>query len=297
MIYARKMIAKDSSWIKNNSDIAQTTFDRSNQRYYQFKPYFNRRDGKPSWQWEFLAAAEDTWGRVVYSANRAGKSDIGAYEAVLAVTGEHPFKKYPKKGIGWCIGKDLKITKNVDIKKFESLLPNTYKTPPSGFRKQDSVWYCKNESAGREWEVHFRTAEAGRAAFQGDSIDFAWFDEEPMPTKQDVWTEVITRLADRKGNWWMTATPVLGTVWLKNLINSDGVKGFTAAMIDNPYIPKEEIEKLRAAYTEEEVEIRLEGRYVVFGGKPVFRTTVLTKMMEEIKADKPAKYGALREVA
>ena len=284
----------DPTWTERNRETINAVVEKRNQRFYQFQPYMNRRNGLPSWQWKFLEHAGDSWGRVVYSANRAGKSDMGAYEAVLSITGTHPFRTYPAKGVGWVIGKDLKITENVDLSKFESLLPKNYKT---SYNKQKNIWYCSNEAAGRSWEVHFRTAEAGRAAFQGDAIDWAWFDEEPMPTKQNVWTEVITRLVDRKGIWWMTATPILGTVWMKNLIDMDGVTSMTAAMIDNPYIPTEEIDRLREAFTEEEAQIRLEGKYVVFGGKPVFKTAVLNKMLDIIRVDKPADYGELREVA
>jgi len=215
---------------------------------------------------------------------------LGAYEAVLAVTGEHPFREYPQKGKGWVIGKDQKITTEVDLAKFESLLPNTYKTQ---FSKQKSIWYCKNESAGREWEVHFRTAEAGRAAFQADAIDFAWFDEEPAPTKQDVWTEVMRGLTDRRGIWWMTATPIFGTVWLKKLINSENVYATTGASWDNPYVPLEELERWKTELSEEDIEIRLEGRYVVFGGKPIFKTQILTKMLDHVRIDRKAEYGSL----
>ena len=290
----QSMIRLDPSWANHNREVVNAAVERGKQGYYKFTPYFNRRDGKPSWQWKFLQHATDSWGRVAYGGNRIGKSEMGAYEAVLAVTGEHPFRTYPKEGIGWIIGKDLKITKNVDLKKFEMLLPKTYKT---AFKQQDNVWICHNESAGRHWEVHFRTAEAGRAAFQGDAIDWAWFDEEPMPTKQDVWTEVITRLADRRGIWWMTATPVLGTIWMKNLIESEGVVSMTGASWDNPYVPMEELKKLEAAFGEDDREIRLEGRYVVFGGKPVFRTKILNRILTVVRADKPASYGKLTEVA
>jgi len=282
---------KNPQWLSapENKQLAQQIVERSRELFYRYEPYFNRRDGKPGWQWKFLAAANDYSGRIAVAANRTGKSDQGAYECVLAITGKHPFRKFPKNGKGWIVGLDYNMVRDINLPKFNKMLPRNY-TINSDFNKSDKIWYIKGE--GREWTIQFKSSDSGREKFQGDAVDFIWFDEEP--SKTDIFSECMMRLIDRAGIWWMTATPVNGTAWLKAQIEKDDVFDITAAMWDNPYIPLEEIKKQAAELTDDERDVRIEGKYVVFGGNPVFNIRILNKMLQDIKHDVPASVGILR---
>jgi len=107
----------------------------------------------------------------------------------------------------------------------------------------------------------------------------------------------MMRLVDREGNWWMTATPVNGTAWLKKLTEKEDVLTTFGAMWDNPYLPIEEIESAASELTEEERLVRIEGEYVVFGGHPVFNIRLLTRMIDGLKDDLPISIGTVQSYA
>lgn len=277
-----------------NRQLAQQTIERSRELFYHYEPYYNRRDGKPGWQWEFLAAANDYKGRIAVGANRIGKSDEGAYECVLAVTGKHPYRKFPQKGKLWIVGLDYNMVRDVNLPKFNKLLPHNFNIPGvSRFNKSDNIWYIKGE--GREWIVQFKSSDSGREKFQGEAVDAIWFDEEP--SKTDIFNECMRGLVDRAGIWWMTATPIRGTAWLKNQMEKDTVFVTTGTMWDNPYIPIEEVAKYAEDLPEDERDVRIEGKYVVFGGNPVFKIPILNNMLDKLKSDIDISIGILREVA
>lgn len=285
---------QNPSWWNNpeNKQFAQQTVERSKELFYKYEPYYNRRDGKPGWQWEFMAAAEDYKGRLALGGNRIGKSDQGAYECALALTGKHPFKKYPRKGIGLIVGLDFNMVRDINIPKFDKFLPRNFRVH-SDYSKADKIWWITGE--GREWKVQFKSSDSGRAKFQGTDVDWIWFDEEPE--KIDIWPECMRGLIDRKGTWWMTATPVNGTAWLKAKMEEDGIFTTTGAMWDNPYIPLSEVEKYSSDLSEEEQLVRVEGQYIVFGGSPVFNIRILTKMIEGLAKDEPTSTGTIESNA
>jgi phage terminase large subunit-like protein len=247
----------------------------SKEQFYRFEPYYNRSNGSPSWQWEFLLAADKYKGRVALGGNRIGKTEIGAYEAVLAITGQHPVKHYPSHGTGWIVGLDNAMIRDTDRPKFEKLLPSRFKTK---FYKQDNIWICNSDD--REWKIVFKSTEMGIDKFQAANINWAWVDEEPKNT--DMWPELEARLVDANGNWWMTATPVRGTAWLKSLSERDGVFKTFAGMRENPHIPLEAVEDFAATLTDDEKDVRIEGKYIIFGGNPVFDRRILREMMEQL---------------
>ena len=212
-------------------------------------------------------------------ANRIGKSEQGAYEAALAVTGQHPLREFPPNGIGWIIGLDNPMIRDIDRPIFEKFLPSRFKTK---FYKQDNLWHCKGDN--REWKIVFKSTEMGPDKFQGAQIDFAWYAEEPKKT--EIFNEVETRLIDRSGIWWLTATPVRGTKWLKDLSERPDVYSTFAGMRDNPYLPIDEVEALAKRLPDDERMVRIEGAYIIFGGRPVFDRGMLMELMEKAKVYK-----------
>jgi phage terminase large subunit-like protein len=265
---------------------------RSREAIYKFEPYTNRSDGQPSWQWNFLKAAANYKGRLALGSNRIGKSDMGAFEVALAVTGLHPYREFPANGYAWVIGLDNKMIDTADRPKFERFLPSRFKTK---FYTQDNKWECKSD--GREWVVEFKSTEMGRDKFQAVAVDLIWFDEEPKKT--EIFSECMTRCIDRGAPWWMTATPVRGTAWLKALSEREDVYVSSGAkMIDNPYLPASEIELVKRDYTEDEIMVRMLGQYICFGGKPVFRDAIadLQKLLEKVNKERPS-VGIIEQVA
>lgn len=204
-------------------------------------------------------------GQIACGGNRIGKTELGAYICALVVTGEHPTYASPKNGRMWVIGLDSKVVDAVNRPKFEMFIPERYKAGGEWSAKQQR-WVLSAD--GRTWEVFFKYVESGRVKFQNDKINFAWIDEEPHKT--EIFTEIETRLVDLQGLWLMTATPVMGTRWLKEMTERLDVFTTFAGMRENPHIPLDEVERLAKQLPEDERLVRVEGQYVVYGGRPVF---------------------------
>lgn len=238
---------------------------RASEPYYRWIPYRNRSDGSPSWQSKILYNTGKWKGCVACGANRIGKSVTGAYTTALIVTGEHPTYATPKEGIAWVVGLDSKAIAAICKPIFESYLPKRY-LETAKWNGKHEYWTFKAD--GREWQVWYKSVDAGRQKFQGSQIDFAWVDEEPL--KEGVFREMELRMLDREAPWLLTATPVEGTQWLKETLDRDDVFWTMAGMRENPYIPMNEIDKIARQMAPDERDVRIEGKYVIFGGRPVF---------------------------
>jgi len=214
-------------------------------------------------------------GCAALGGNRIGKSHIGAFISSLIVTGEHPTYKSPKNGIIWMVASESKKIAEVIQPYFESLIPQRYKDGGK-YNGKLMRWLLKADD--REWEVWYKTVESGRKSFEGAKIDFAWIDEEPKDT--GIFSELEMRLIDKQGIWLMTATPVEGTRWLKETIERDDVFYTMAGMRENPYIPLDEIEKISKKLSEDERMVRIEGKYIIFGGRPVFDRRKIEEMQK-----------------
>ena len=217
-------------------------------------------------------------GRCSLGGNRIGKSVIGAFECCLIITGDHPWHKCPKTGNMWIVGLDNTMLKTVDRPLFEEFLPPWYKTHWNG---QDNIWTCNYGE--RQWTVHFKSTEMGRDKFQGAQLDHCWMDEELKKT--NIWPEIETRLVDNRGTWAITATPVRGTAWLKKISGRDNVHTTYGGMRENPFIPMEEIDSLASTLSDDEIDVRINGLYMTFGGNPVFPGSKIRKMLNAIKDD------------
>lgn len=269
--------AQDPQWLRDNNRSAQAIVHRSKEAFYGYEPYNNKVDGLPSWQWKFLEAAGKYKARIALGGNRIGKSIMGAYECWLAITGKHPYREFPAKGKLWICATSYGKIQDINLPKFEMFMPSRYRAQ-SRYNKQEKIWWIRGDD--REWKVQLKSAESGRRAFEGDDIDVMWFDEE-MP--EEIYTECMIRLIDRRGVWWMTATPVLGTAWLKAKTEDEKIFDVYGSMWNNPYLPVEEIEAAAKDMTEEEKLVRIEGRYLIMGGKPVFDVISLMRTLEELK--------------
>lgn len=289
----KRLRVDNPAWFQNpeNKATALKILEMSKEPFYRFLPYYNRSNGQPSWQWKFLEAGGGYKGRVALGSNRIGKSEMGAYECALAVAGQHPFIKYPDSGTGWIVGLDNPMIRDIDRPLFEKFLPSRFKTK---FYKQDNLWVCMADD--REWKVVFKSTEMGADKFQGAKVNWVWMDEEPKNT--DLFSEMEARLVDLRGIWWMTATPVRGTAWLKALSERPDVFRTFAGMRENPHIPLDAIEAFAKTLPDDERAVRIDGEYIIFGGNPVFDRSTLRKIREAIEQSPDiAASGILQRVA
>lgn len=213
--------------------------------------------------------------RWVFGGNRSGKTECGAVEAVWYARGIHPYRKNRKNVSGWIVSPTYEVQREVAQAKLLSYLSPDYiidVVMQSGRRGAPEYGVIdfiiiKNELGGTS-KIAFKSADQGRDKFQGASLDFVWFDEEPP---QDIYEECLMRILDKKGDIWGTMTPLKGRTWVYDEIflnsrNNKEIWNITMEWGDNPYLDKKEVAVLSSALSEESLASRKFGKFNCSGG-------------------------------
>ena len=212
--------------------------------------------------------------RWVFGGNRSGKTECGAVEVVYLACGLHPYRKN-KVTEGWVVSLSRQVQRDVAQKKILQYLPASYIEKivmVSG--GQDSAesgiidFIVVRSKAGGRSKIGFKSCDQGREKFQGASLDYVWFDEEPP---EDIYNECKMRVFDKCGDIFGTMTPLKGLTWVYNTIylnemGDDDIWTETMEWADNPYLSKREIKKLTQSMSESELESRRYGRFMQNGG-------------------------------
>lgn len=208
--------------------------------------------------------------RWVFGGNRTGKTECGAAECVYIALGTHPYRKNRKDAFGWVVSPDRQVQRDVAQKKIlhylrkeniaEIIMVSGRKDSPEyGVIDQIRV---KNVFGGIS-VIGFKSCDQGREKFQGSSLDFVWFDEEPP---KDIYEECKMRVIDRRGDIFGTMTPLKGLTFVYDEIylNKGGSQEVWCEFMDwtdNPYLSKAEINALSESMSEEALETRKFGRF------------------------------------
>ncbi len=208
--------------------------------------------------------------KAFFGGNRVGKTVAGAVEAVCHALGYSRFRKL-KPSSGWVVSLSGDVQKEVAQKEILKWLPKKEiaNIIVRHGRKDDLEGSLIEKIVLKNGcFIGFKTCEQGRESFQGASLGWVWFDEEPP---LDVYQECQMRIIDQKGDIWFTMTPLKGLTWIYTLIflnerNDPDIDYWMAEWEDNPWLNKEEIEKLVATMTDEEREARQFGRFTSLCG-------------------------------
>lgn len=208
--------------------------------------------------------------RWVFGGNRSGKTECGAVEAVYMARGIHPYRPNRKDVFGWVVSLSREVQRDVAQSKVLKYLPKSWiaDVVMSSGRKDDyengviDQIKIKNLFGGLS-TIGFKSCDQGREKFQGSSLDFVWFDEEPP---EDVYRECKMRVLDKKGDIFGTMTPLKGLTFVYdeiylNSANSDEVWCEFIEWADNPFLDKDEIEEFSLTLPENELESRKFGRF------------------------------------
>lgn len=208
--------------------------------------------------------------RWVFGGNRSGKTECGAVEAVWLARGIHPYKKNKPNVFGWVVSLSTQVQRDVAQKKIlHYLRPDRIAdivmqsgrkdSPETGVVDQIIV---KNAFGGTS-VIGFKSCDQGREKFQGSSLDFVWFDEEPP---QDIYEECVMRVLDREGMIFGTMTPLKGLtfvyeeIYLNRRKNPEVWYEFME-WADNPFLSAKEIELLSTSLDETTLQSRRYGRF------------------------------------
>ena len=170
---------------------------------------------------EFFAAGKEYNERLLMAANRVGKSDAGAYETTLHLTGNYPHwwegKRFTSPVKAWACSDTNKTAREVLQEKLYGPLsaPGTgmipaaaivHRTSKAGLAESIDTIYVKHASGGTS-SVQIKSYQEGRESFQGAAIHCGWMDETPG---QSIYAEVLLRTMTTDGIVFVTMTPLLG---------------------------------------------------------------------------------------
>ena len=213
--------------------------------------------------------------RWVFGGNRTGKTECGAVESIYLSRGKHPFKKLKKACDGWVVSLSRQVQRDVAQNKILSYLkPQWIVDVVMAEGRKDNLEggiidyiIIKNEFGGTS-KIGFKSCDQGREKFQGASLDYIWFDEEPP---YDIYLECKMRVLDRSGEVFGTMTPLKGLTWVYDeiYVNQKGDNEVWCTFMnwnDNPFLNPVEVEKLTSILNSEELESRCYGKFVGHSG-------------------------------
>jgi phage terminase large subunit-like protein len=235
--------------------------------------YYNTGKKVHHKQLEFHACPKRN--RWMLGGNRTGKTECGAAEAAYWARGNHPYRRITRPTDGWVVSLTNEVQRDVAQKKLLSYLnPAWIVDVKTRMGRADDlenaiIDYILVESIhGGVSRIGFKSCDQGRGKFQGTSLDWVWFDEEPP---EEIYQECQMRIIDRRGDIWGTMTPLMGLTWVHDVIylnerNDPNVWCGSMQWSDNPWLSDEEIRTLEATMTDEEREARQYGRFVAMSG-------------------------------
>lgn len=213
--------------------------------------------------------------RWVFGGNRTGKTECGAVESVWMARGAHPFRENRKDVFGWVVSLTQQVQRDVAQAKILKYLPERYicdvvmREGKKGAAEYGVIDYVlvKNVFGGIS-KIGFKSCDQGRERFQGTSLDFVWFDEEPP---KDIYDECRMRVFDKCGDVFGTMTPLKGLTWVYDEIelnekNDPQVWCEYMEWSDNPYLDKEEIKAMTSSVSEQDQLSRRYGKFTVGEG-------------------------------
>lgn len=245
----------DLAWLENLTEEARDALLKEAEeeinctKVYRYSPY-------PKQQ-EFHTAGADlaVRERLLKAGNQLGKTYSAAYEVAFHLTGWYPEwwegAIFDTPTTGWGASMTSQVTRDT-VQRLLLGQPGSWGTgaiPKSAIvdikRSAHGVAdaiesIMVRHSAGGVSRITLKSYDQGRERFQGETLDFVWFDEEPP---LDIYTEGLTRTNATQGIVWMTFTPLLGM--------SDVVKRFLIDKVSGTHVTNMTINDA-LHYTEEQ---------------------------------------------
>lgn len=189
--------------------------DRNRLRAY--RPYSKQRD--------FHRAGATKRERLLMASNRFGKTQCGAAEMAIHLTGRYPDwwegKRFDHPIKAWAAGVTNESTRDVVQDKLigppsrreewgTGLIPKDCLIDDPGLARgvADAIdTVSVMHVSGQASTLQFKSYERGREKWQGTALHVLWLDEEPP---MDIYMEGLTRTNETRGIVYLTFTPLLG---------------------------------------------------------------------------------------
>lgn len=205
--------------------------------------------------------------RLEFGGNRSGKTHSGGADDVWVLLRQHPYRQhmYADRPIRMrFIGVDFDRGINqTAIPLFSQLIPPSKLINGSWGDSYSNAEHMLRLADGSH--CSFMSYEQDPNKFQAVSLDHIHFDEEPP---EPIFRESRLRLLDTAGTWTMTETPVQQLEWVQDELIEPWEAGLMPDLdviylrtMDNIHLSAEALAEITNGMSEEEMLIRLEGRY------------------------------------
>lgn len=242
---------------------------RKRNRIEQYDPYPKQK--------EFHDMGATKTERLLSAGNQLGKTIAGAHEAAFHLTGRYPGwwngRRWDRPVKGWVSGESSTAVRDTTQKLLMGDISAGLEELGTGIIPADCIldysWtrgvaqgidtaVIRHVSGGKS-VLKFKTYEQSREKWQGDTIDFVWFDEEPP---LDIYTEGLARFTATRGMAYMTFTPLKGMSTVVKRFKQDyndlrGEVIMTAR--DAKHITEEALREMLSKYPEHEHDTRING--------------------------------------
>ena len=221
----------------------------------------------------FHAAGATHRERLFMAGNQLGKTTAGAMECALHATGRYPAwwrgRRFDRPTSGWAAGITRETTRDTVQRLLlgrprgqglgaipeSAILRTTHTYIPPDLVDTITV---RHVSGGMSL-IALKSSETRRAKWQGETLDWVWFDEEPP---EDVYSEGLTRTTATGGLVFLTFTPLLGMSEVVRRFTEEPSpdRAVTTMTIEEaPHISEAERLRIVAAYPLHEREARSRG--------------------------------------
>jgi phage terminase large subunit-like protein len=244
-------------------------------------------------QAEFHALGARVRERLLMAANRFGKTECGAAEMAMHLTGRYPGwwqgKRFAHPVRAWAAGITHESTRDVVQAKLigppeRSEAWGSGLIPPDALHETFLARHVRNvidtvsikHVSGGFSSLQFKSYEKGREKWQGTALEAVWFDEEPP---LDIYLEGLTRTNETGGIVFVTFTPVLGHTdvvnrFLKGPHEDRAIAG--ATIFEAEHLSPDQRERIVASYPAHQRDARVKGLPVLGTGHvfPVSEETI-----------------------
>lgn len=242
-------------------------------------------------QAQFHAMSASKAERALGAGNQLGKTTAGANESAYHATGLYPDwwegKRFSKHNIGRVGGETGEVIRDTTQKLLVGRLQQGEEAIGTGAIPRDKIVELVKGVMGDKGSldhvkvrhvdngvslIYFKSYAAGREKWQGDTIDWVWFDEEPP---YDIYSEGRERTSAGPFGWFtmLTFTPLLGMTTVVNQFYktpTDGQGLVLMGLNDVDHYSDEQKASKLAGYQPWEREARADGIPMLGSGR-VFR--------------------------
>lgn len=219
--------------------------------------------------------------RLFMAGNQLGKTLSGGVEGAFHATGIYPDwwngRRFTKPTRAWVAGVTAESTRDNPQRILlgpvgavgTGMIPKPYivKTSAARGTPDATETVVVRHVSGGTSQITFKAYADGREKWQGETLDWLWFDEEPPI---DIYTEGLTRTNATGGMVFVTFTPLMGMsdVVVRFLNEKSPDRHVTYMTIDDvEHYTEQEKARIIAAYPPHEREARSKGIPLLGSGR------------------------------